>query len=86
MLYTAVANSNLRLMSETAMGLVDSLAHDTPRGERVGAFMLILYGIMRRYQLSVPDMMQIVDNMERKAKQEKIPEFGATIKFIEGEL
>ena len=83
MMYTKIANCNLKLASETAFGLVDKI--DVNR-ETIPALMIVFYAVIHKYKLSVPDVLQIVEKMEQKAKEEQVPELSATIRFIQGEI
>lgn len=85
-LYQTIANCDLKNASATALGIVDVLDLETNRGDLVAGIMVILFALQHKYNCSIPDLMQVVDNMEREAIRQKIPEFSAAIQYIQGEL
>ncbi len=85
-LYQAIANCNLQNASSTALGILDVLDLRANRGDIVAGIMVILFALQHKYNCSIPDLMQVIENMETRAIEEKIPEFSAAIQFIQGEL
>lgn len=85
-LYQIVGNCDLRNASSTAMGILDVLDLESNKQGLIAGITIIFCALMHKYNCSIPDLMQVVDNMEREAVRQKIPEFSAAIQYIQGEL
>ncbi len=82
------ANSDLKSTAEGMMRAVEVLDNRS-KGEKI-AIVVALFNCVFNHKLkgdySLPDVLQVADNMRVEARRTKVPEFGGAEKFIIGEL